>query len=61
MTLKKCYLKDKYGISQKISGKIGVVNAKTKKEALKKAHRLTMYDYGQKTTAWKYWEYKEKC
>jgi len=56
--MKKVYVKNVYGVSQNSSGMIGTVKAKTKKIAFKKSHLLPMYDYGQKTSVWKYFEYK---
>jgi len=41
-----------YEIGQSFSGLIGQVKAGSKKEALKKAIGLPMYDFRQKTKAW---------
>jgi hypothetical protein len=58
--VRKVFVVGVWGISQKISGFIGTVKAKSEKEALKKAHLLPMYDYGQETKAWKYYKYTDE-
>jgi len=43
-----------YGVGQNISGMIGTIKAKNRKEALQKSIRLPMYDFRQKTKIWKH-------